>query len=110
MSNHGNKPFEVPEGTIRPEDLERFRRDKGEFSAQLLSKHIELDQEAGPTGRYPEGKIREDDQGEVKLQVFVQEDKVIINFGTKLSWVAFTEQQAEDMISALREKITILRE
>lgn len=43
---------------------------------------------SGPTGLFPEGKINEDDEGQLQLQVGVDMNNgvVVMDFGTKVAW------------------------
>jgi hypothetical protein len=43
----------------------------------------------GATGNFPDGKLKDDDEGEIRIGVTVDEGNVIIAFGTALKWVAF---------------------
>lgn len=60
--------------------------------------------EPGPTGRYPKGKVCEDDRGELKVAVgHTAEGKILLDFGTYLSWVAMDPEEARALISFLRD-------
>lgn len=48
----------------------------------------------GPTGRFPEGKVRDDDQGELRAALGVEKGKVVIDFGKEISWVSLGPGQA----------------
>jgi len=48
----------------------------------------------GPTGQFPDGKIRPDDGGELQVGITVQDGNVIIGFGTFISWVAIDKEKA----------------
>lgn len=51
----------------------------------------------GPTGNYPDGKMTEDDRGEVCLQIGRADSYVMIEFGCEMSWMAMHPQQAREM-------------
>ena len=50
----------------------------------------------GPTGNFPDGKCSPDDKGEVQICVFEDEERggVTIAFGTKITWLCVTPDQA----------------
>lgn len=57
----------------------------------------------GKTGRFPEGKKNEQDQGEIRFAIGISNDKVAINFGTQVVWVAMNPEQAEKVGRSLIE-------
>ncbi len=52
--------------------------------------------ELGRTGKFPDGKINEDDEGEIRIQIGRDKDKnlVVIKFGTPVAWLALKPNQA----------------
>lgn len=48
----------------------------------------------GPTRQFPDGKIHETDEGEIRLAVTHHEGNVVINFGTPVAWLGFPKEQA----------------
>lgn len=63
----------------------------------------------GPTGKFPEGQLNEDDEGEIQIAIGIEGDKVILNFGTPVAWMGFTPEQADQIAYALIEKATKVR-
>ena len=57
----------------------------------------------GTTGRYPKGQINEYDQGELKIAIGVNEEhkRIMIDFGTKVSWVGLEAGEARMFAQAL---------
>jgi len=51
----------------------------------------------GATGEFPEGKLVEEDQGEMKFAIGTRDGKVIIDFGEKMGWIGFTPKQAMEL-------------
>ncbi len=51
----------------------------------------------GATGEFPEGKLTEVDEGELKFAVGYVEGKVVIDFGTPVSWVGMHPHQAKEL-------------
>ena len=54
-------------------------------------------EDLGPTGKFPKGKLNEDDEGELAFSVFVKAENVIINFNTPVHWIAMLPAQAEEL-------------
>jgi hypothetical protein len=68
----------------------------------------------GPTGEHPDGKISEDDEGQIQLAVGVTKTgDVFMDFGTKVKWLAFDPGEAIDvakMIAFNAQKAARVRE
>lgn len=60
---------------------------------------------AGPTGRFPEGKLCDEDEGEIQIQLGSDRDygKVVIDFGRPVAWVGFNPMQARDLAECLKK-------
>ena len=50
----------------------------------------------GPSGKFPQGKIEAEDEGELKIAVGTHADgkNVLIAFGKKVSWLGFPKDEA----------------
>ena len=61
------------------------------------------DEKLGATGEHPKGKLREDDEGALKLAVGVDPNtlNVIIDFGTPVAWLGMTPDDATDLAAVL---------
>ena len=55
----------------------------------------------GPTGQFPEGKLNEDDEGEIRIAIGHQDGKVVIDFGKPVAWLGFTPSQARGIAETL---------
>lgn len=56
----------------------------------------------GPTGRFPEGQMSEDDEGELRVAIGSISGAVFIHFGDKpIKWVGFSPAQAKQIAAAL---------
>jgi len=53
-----------------------------------------LRQITGPTGKFPQGPLNEEDKGELALAVGTESGKVAIHFGTPVVWLALDPEQA----------------
>lgn len=90
MSNHSS----VPNDEIREacENLFSGNQPTGEEFAKMIDSASDL----GATGKFPEGKLTEEDEGEIQFGVTTKDEKVIIHFGKPIAWIGMTRQQAED--------------
>ena len=55
----------------------------------------------GPTGRFPQGKLTKQDKGEIALKIGRLDDKIIIEFGTALTWIGLMPRQALEIATSL---------
>jgi len=55
----------------------------------------------GATGKFPEGKLNADDEGELQLGIANDGQKIIVQFGTPVSWFGLGPVQARDFASLL---------
>lgn len=60
-----------------------------------------LREELGATGRFPDGKLNADDEGELHFAITRKGDQVILNFGKPVAWLAFPRATARRIATAL---------
>lgn len=67
---------------------------------------------AGPTGRFPAGKINPDDAGELRIVIAISEEKqvIVINFGRPTAWLALEPAEAIELADDLLNKANKLNE
>ena len=67
---------------------------------------------AGPTGRFPKGKIHPDDEGELAIGLAIDEEKgvVVVEFGVPTDWFAMYPEEATSFADDLLNKANKLRE
>ena len=58
----------------------------------------------GPTGKFPEGHLNENDEGEIRIAIAEVDGKIVINFGKPTTWIGFTKQQAREIANELIER------
>jgi hypothetical protein len=59
----------------------------------------------GPTGKFPQGKLRPDDEGELAAAVYTQNGQVVINWGGKpITWLSLPPESAREFALALLRK------
>ena len=51
--------------------------------------------------KHPEGKINQDDEGQLELKIAPYDGRVIVSWGKSVSWVGFTPAGARDAAKAL---------
>lgn len=57
--------------------------------------------EAGPTGRFPDGRLNAEDEGELVIRLSVEGRCVRIDFGKPVAWLALDPQTALNLAFAL---------
>ena len=68
-------------------------------------KKDEVSNKLGATGKYPEGKLNEHDEGEITFAMAIDKGKLIMRFGKPLEWIGFSKQNVTDLITYLQEKV-----
>jgi hypothetical protein len=83
MAHHYSDPNLVPDGFIN-----------------------RLTEQLGATGRYPEGKLNEHDEGEIAFAVAAdpKHKKVLIDFGKPVAFLGMTGEQAKQLGQMLIDK------
>lgn len=58
---------------------------------------------------YPRGQIRADDQGQLRMALFIHDHTVVLGFGKTVAWLGFGAEDAERLGQALIDKARELR-
>ena len=68
--------------------------------------------ELGATGKYPQGKLCEDDEGELQFAIAADARQQLthIHFGKPVKWLSFGLKEARDLIGVLGKKIKELED
>jgi hypothetical protein len=53
-----------------------------------------MDEKLGATGKFPEGKLNDDDEGELQASIRTEGKNVIIDFGKPVAWLALPKEDA----------------
>lgn len=77
--------------------------------ADKIMQKIVKDMDLGATGKFPEGKLTDSDEGEIKVAIGSKDGKVVINFGTQVVWVGLNPEQAHNLAQSLLEKANEIR-
>lgn len=51
--------------------------------------------------KYPDGKINNNDEGALRIAIFIKDDRLIIDFGKDLSWLGFDKNTLRSFIDGL---------
>ena len=70
---------------------------------------MKVPREFGATGRFPDGKIHPDDEGELTMGITLREGNVILAFGKEVAWLGMGADLAETLGQKLIEKAAELR-
>jgi len=63
----------------------------------------------GATGKFPEGKLTDRDEGEIRIAIGQRDGKIVIDFGQPTAWIGFTADQADDLANVLHKHATEAR-
>lgn len=82
------------------------------FVEQLNSRLAESRQKLGATGRYPEGKLGEHDEGEIAFAIAADSKtkKVLIDFGKPVAFLGMNKTQAIELGQMLIAKAEQLKD
>lgn len=91
MAHHGDEPFDG------------FKKAFQQFGdrKELLRELLTTTGFRGALGEFPEGKLTPSDQGAIQFAIGSKRNKVVLDFGKQVHWVAMTPQQATELASAL---------
>ena len=91
QEHHSEVPFE-------PDDL-KPDREAAERLRALLWEHLAI----GATRRFPDGKITESDEGEIRFAVSHAGGKVLIHFGKPVAWLGLGRHHVVELIKILQK-------
>ena len=81
--------------SIDPEQLEALRK--------LMSDEAKKEK-LGATGEFPEGKLADHDEGELKMGVTTHNGKVILNFGKSVKWIGMDRGPALHLARIIKQR------
>lgn len=94
MGHHAQEPFANFDGDEAKKLFEELR-------LKSLSDRLKNPNDLGPTGKFPDGKIADNDEGEIKIGITTMNEKVVLEFGKPIYTVGFTADQAISIASVL---------
>jgi len=63
----------------------------------------------GATGRFPQGMLNEDDEGELVIGMGIDQGKVIVHFGKEVAWFGLDPDSAESFANMILKKVADIR-
>lgn len=67
-------------------------------------KQVDAAEALGATGQFPQGKMTEKDEGELRMAIAVVDDKVVLTFGKPVAWVGMGPDEAQRVGEAFLAK------
>lgn len=64
---------------------------------------------AGATGRFPQGMLNADDEGELIIAVGLDQGKIIVHFGKEVAWFGLDADSAEAFANNILQKVATIR-
>lgn len=102
MAHHSDYPF----GNF-PENFDEFKKNMPDDQARRLNDIMAQQlkkSDLGATGKFPDGKLTDSDEGEIRVAIALAEDRVVMNFGKPIEWIGFTKDQAKQIAISLQSK------
>lgn len=59
----------------------------------------------GATGEFPDGKLNEEDEGQLRLAITARDGNVIIAFGKPVAWLAMPADEAAKFADAIYKRV-----
>lgn len=53
---------------------------------------------------YSDGKLNKSDEGDLQIGLYIENGRVILNFGKDLSWIGFDKETLKSLIMAFQDK------
>lgn len=69
-----------------------------------------MDQKPGPTGKFPRGKVRPDDEGELAIAVSKRKGEIFIDFNKPIRWFALNPGECQQFINLLQKRCDEMRQ
>ena len=68
------------------------------------------EQKLGATGKFPQGKLIEKDEGELRFKVGAYEGKVVLDFGKPVAWIGMDPNMAIQLGETLMRRANECKE
>lgn len=62
------------------------------------------DEKIGATGRFSVGKLKPEDEGELRLAITAAKGRVVVEFGKPIRWIGMNGEQALELARSLEKK------
>lgn len=89
--------------------MHHSNQDISNFNDEIFKKLNEK-QKLGATGRFPEGKLVEHDEGEIQFSIETFKNKIVLNFNKSVKWVGMNKQQAKELGELLIKRSELIEQ
>lgn len=96
MSHHA-EDFDPKMSEAMREFIKGVPEQESEIFKRFEARCVEAERKLGATGKFPEGKLTDMDEGEIAFAVFHKDGKVILDFGTQVTWMGMNPGQAVEL-------------
>lgn len=59
---------------------------------------------------FPDGQLNENDEGGLQIATYIQNGRLIIDFGKEVKWLGFDKVALDNLIKGLQEQSSKLKE
>lgn len=102
MAHHGNDELSKYLADKKFPDMDEFKKSMPAEQTHRINDLLStMPKTGGPTGNYPDGKLSDDDDGEIQFGICHVERRIIMNFDKPIKWIGFTRDQAIEVANAL---------
>lgn len=102
MSNHSSNPDPEMQEKLNKMFSDVLKKHAPNLEAAV--KQVDAEEALGATGQFPDGKLTEKDEGELRLAIAAVDGKVVMTFGTPVAWVGMDPDQAQIVGEAFLKK------
>jgi len=100
MSHHSSQEFKPDFDASFMDEVTNSKLNNK--TAELISNAMNSNRhDLGSTGKFPQGSLTKNDEGEIKLGVTNYKGKVILNLGKPVAWIGFNADQAREIAKIL---------
>ena len=62
------------------------------------------DKKLGATGKFPQGKLKKGDEGEIRFAMTVYNGKIVMDFGKPVQWLGIDVETAREIANNILKK------
>lgn len=98
MAHHSEHPFD---GFYPQDEFKKQMREPQVNKINDLIADAMQTKKLGATGQFPDGKLTNTDEGEIRVGIAQVDGRVVMNFGKPIEWIGFTKEQAKQIAESL---------
>jgi len=72
-----------------------------EDQERILDELNQMNTVLGETGKFPDGELNKDDEGEIVFALAVHNNRIIMHFGKSVAWVGMKPDEARSLAAVL---------